>query len=107
MLASSPYSVKRPFDLDIQLPAGLLYRIQLGAFSKPLSYDKFGGMFPITGESLQGGVVKYFAGLFNEYAKAQNALLTVQSHGYKDAFIVAWYNGAKLPVDRASILEKK
>jgi hypothetical protein len=106
--SQTPYSTTNPYPVDMALKEGVLYRIQLGAFSNTPKFDYFGGLQPITGESLQDGkVIKYYVGLFSNYNEATQALKKVQNYKFKDAFLVAYLNGKKVPIDRAKELEKK
>ncbi len=102
----SPYSDNNPFISNIAFPQGVCYRIQLGAFSQEKPYHAFGGISPISTEELkERGIIKYYAGLFSTYEKAQTALRQVQNQGYNDAFVVAYYNGQKISSNRAKTLE--
>ncbi|MFW5886732.1 MAG: tetratricopeptide repeat protein [Bacteroidota bacterium] len=103
----SPYSDEKPFPLDVNIEEGLIYKIQLGAFSQPIHWDKFGGIFPITGEVIADrGITKYYAGLFTTSTATMNALKKVREYGYKDAYIVSYFNGKKVSLGRAHDLEK-
>ncbi len=105
--ASSVYSPDNPFQMDYETEYGLLYRIQLGVFSKPVPYNYFGGLWPITGEEITNREMKkYYAGLFSHRNEAEKALLSVRKEGFTDAFIVAWFNGKKVSLNRASDIEK-
>ncbi len=102
-----PYSNEKPFLKDIKLPEGIIYRIQLGAYSKPVRYDYFKGMQPISEEiGVKDKIIKYYVGLFNRYILADSSLKKITEYGFKEAFIVAYYNGNKIPVNRAKELEK-
>ncbi len=106
ILSSSPYSDSNPIPLNMPVPQGSFYRIQLGAFSKPVANDAFGGLTPVTGETSQEtGLTKYFAGKFSHLADAQKALGSVRANGYPDAYIIAWYNGSPISVNKAKELE--
>ena len=106
ILKASPYSLMNPIPLNEKLPQGVCYKIQLGVFSKPLEPDHFGGVSPISGETLpEAGLTKYYAGIFSNYNQASNALEKIKKTGLKDAFIVSFYNGAKISVSRAKELE--
>ncbi len=104
----SPYSVNNPFPLDLPLPEGALYKIQLGVFSQKVSYDAFGGISPITGETIHDrNLRRFYAGKFSTYDDALKALESIKKQGFKDAFIVAWYNGQKMPPAKVVELEKR
>ena len=106
ILRQSPYSTDNPIPLDVALPGGTFYRIQLGAFSSELEPDAFRGISPITGERIiERGLIKYYAGKFSNYDDASTALSLVRSDGYEDAFIVAWYNGNPVSTQKAKQLE--
>jgi tetratricopeptide (TPR) repeat protein len=102
----SPYNATNPIPMDMVLPRGTFYRIQLGAFAYAVDPAVFGGIRPITGENLKDrGLVKYYAGEFSRYEDASSALPRIHSRGYEDAFIVAWYNGIKVSTQKAKQLE--
>lgn len=106
ILGQAPYSAANPIPMDVALPPGTFYRIQLGAFGAALDQGAFGGISPITGENLKDrGLIKYYAGKFSRYEDASTALPRIHSQGYEDAFIVAWYNGAQVPTQKAKQLE--
>jgi N-acetylmuramoyl-L-alanine amidase len=92
--------------MDVALPGGTFYRIQLGAFGSALEPGAFGGITPVTGEHVSDKrLVKYYAGKFSRYEDASTALPRIQSLGYEDAFIVAWYNGIQVSTQKAKQLE--
>jgi hypothetical protein len=105
-IGSSPYYELTPFINEIKLPEGIAYRIQLGIFSKPVAYDYFGGLQPISAELLQDGkLIKYCVGVFNRFSEADNSLIKVKAMGFKEAFITGYLNNRKIPVERAKDLE--
>jgi len=79
--------------------------VQLGVYSKPLKYSAFNGMRPITCEILDNKKYKYYAGKFTLSKTAFDNLKTIKSKGYKQAFIVPFYNGTKTTLNRAKLLE--
>jgi len=106
MLDHSPYSLHNPIPMDVPLPPGVFYRIQLGSFTEKVEPEAFKGISPITGIHAEGqGRVKYFAGKFTKYEDASTALSMMQAQGYEDAFIVAWYNGNIVSTQKAKQLE--
>ncbi len=107
ILARSPYSADNPIPVDAVLPDGTAYKIQLGAFGKPLQPNTFKGLTPISAEKLPGGVTKYFVGMFRKFSDADDALRKVHEYGYKDAYIVAFYNKKVISPERAKQLENK
>lgn len=92
--------------VDIAIPRGTFYRIQLGVFSKKVDNDVFGNLSPITAEILSGrNLTKYYAGSFNRYEDVRRFLPEARAAGFSDAFIVAWYNGNVMSVEKARKLE--
>jgi len=90
------------------VPEGLVYRIQIGVFSKPVDASFFKGISPVAGFSIPGSdAKKYFAGMFRRMSDAGSALLLVRQIGFRDAFINAVMDGKAVSVERASILEKE
>lgn len=106
ILSRSPYDENSPIPMDIPIPKGTFYRIQMGAFGAEVGPEAFNGITPITGEFLtERGLVKYYAGKFSRYEDASTAIPRVHSQGYEDAFIVAWYNGIPVSTQKAKQLE--
>lgn len=106
ILGQAPYSSSTPIPMDVPIPSGTYYRIQLGAFGMEVDPTTFGGISPLSGELIEErGLVKYYAGEFSRYEDASSALPRIHSLGYEDAFIVAWYNGIQVSTQRAKQLE--
>ena len=106
ILYKSPYSAANPIPVDEPLADGVVYKIQLGAFSKPLPTNTFKGLTPLSGEKLDNGVTKYYVGLFRRFIDADEALRKVHEYGFKNAYIVAFYNHKTIQPERAKQLEK-
>lgn len=106
ILSQSPYTASHPIPMDVALPKGTFYRIQIGAVGSEAEPGAFGGISPVTGEHLKDqGLIKYYAGKFSRYDDASAALPRIQTQGYEDAFIVAWYNGIQVSTQKAKQLE--
>jgi len=104
-LPRSPYSRRHPIPINAPLPEGLIYKVQIGAFGKPIQQNAFKGLEPIAGETTATGLTRYTAGIFKEFNKAKDALGQVKNIGYKDAFIVAFYNGKRIPITQAAAIQ--
>ncbi|MEW5846454.1 MAG: hypothetical protein AB1777_09360 [Bacteroidota bacterium] len=98
------YTEDKPIPIDEPLPSGVIYRIQIGAFSTPQKPSFFKGMVPVYGYKT-GNIIRYYIGNLTRYPDAEKALTTVKQKGFKDAFIVAWYNGTRVTNQRAQQLE--
>ena len=51
IMSKSPYKSVSEIPVNQPLPEGLVYRIQMGAFSKVIEPDRFKGIVPISGEN--------------------------------------------------------
>jgi tetratricopeptide (TPR) repeat protein len=94
--------------IDPEVPAGLIYRIQIAVFRNAVAPSFFKGITPVYGFSVHGAdKTNYYAGMFRRYADAKKALLDVKETGFKDAFIIALSENKPISADRAAILEKE
>jgi hypothetical protein len=94
--------------IDPEIPAGLVYRIQLAVFRNPVTPAFFKGLSPIQGFKIANtDKTIYYAGLFRKSADAGKALLVVKSKGFKDAFIVAQSGNKPVSPDRSAVMEKE
>lgn len=100
----SPYTETHPIPINPPLPEGLVFKVQIGAFKKPIKQSAFRGLQPITGETTTRGFTRYTAGLFKELPKANAAKNKVHRIGYRDAFVVAFYNGKRISLKEAETL---
>ncbi len=99
--ATPVYSAKKPIPVNEKLPEGLVFKVQIGAFKKPIPQDLFKGITPITGETTVQGFTRYTAGVFVKFATADFAKNQIRDFGYKDAFVVAFLNGKRIPMSQA------
>jgi hypothetical protein len=95
------YSAQDPIPVDPPLPQGLIFKVQIGAFRNPLPPEHFVGLSPMTAEKLPNGITRYTVGIFREIDAARKARAQVQGVGYSDAFIIAYLNGERIPLNRA------
>ena len=95
-------------EIDPKLPAGSIYRIQMGVFSKPVNATFFKGISPVSGFKVpSSGMIRYFAGMFRRSADAAKALLAIKQLGFRDSFLVAISDGTPVSLERAASLEKE
>ncbi len=92
--------IKTILDSD-NYPKGLFFRVQVGAFAKPINENVYRDFSPITMENLNKGLIKYMAGYFTEEAVATIARDQIRQLGFKDAFLVAYCDGRRIPVYEA------
>jgi len=107
VLENNAYTNTDEIEINPSLPAGLLYKIQLGVFSQAIEPERFGGLTPISAETIDGkNLTKYYCGKFSNYHLAYDALKKIKLNGFSDAYIISFYDGKKISVSRAKELEK-
>ena len=99
------YSASNPIPVDVKTPTGLVYRVQIGAFAKPIPQTLFNKFNPVSGEKLNNGITRYMAGYFNNSKKVVEARDQIKQLGYADAFAVAYCDGKRITLAEARILE--
>jgi hypothetical protein len=101
-MTSAPiYSEERPIPVDAQLPQGLYFKVQVGAFRNRIPQDLFEGFAPICGEAVNSGITRYTAGFFVAFDAANEVKKQIRSMGYSDAFVVAFKDGKRIPMYEA------
>jgi hypothetical protein len=94
--------------IDPEMPAGLIYRIQLAVFRNPVAPSFFKGITPVYGIKIKGtDKTSYYAGMFRRSSDAKKALLQVKETGFRDAFIVSFADNKQVSSDRAAVLENE
>jgi hypothetical protein len=102
------YSDKEPVPIDIDMPAGLIYSIQIAAFRNMVSPSLFSGLYPVYGRiRKESGTTYFYTGLFRRLTDARQALPAARSAGFPDAFIIAMMDGTQVSLERAAMLEKE
>ncbi|AEA45147.1 PD40 domain-containing protein [Fluviicola taffensis] len=104
---TEPRTIKKVIPLGIKAPTGLVYRVQVGAFAKPIPEDLFKEFTPVTGEKLDNGITRYLAGYFGNRQKVLDAQQAIRGIGYKDAFVVAYCDGKRISLAEARQLEEQ
>lgn len=99
--SSSSYSSGKPIPVNPPMPEGLVFKVQIGAFRNPIPQNLFKGIKPIAAETTPQGFKRYTAGLFRKFSAAAAAKKQVNDLGYRDAFVVAFYNGKRIPIAEA------
>ncbi|MGA2407463.1 MAG: hypothetical protein ABSF81_12035 [Bacteroidales bacterium] len=111
LFEASPKPVTDPkakIVIDPEVPAGLIYRIQIAVFHNPVQAAYFKGITPVYGFKIAGtDKTIYYAGMFRKSSNANKALVAVKSKGFKDAFIVALSENKRVSSDRAALQEKE
>lgn len=87
--------------MDARMPGGIVFKVQIGAFRSPISEEVFNDMTPVMGEHTPNGFIRYTAGLFTGFQQAAGAKDRVRDRGYRDAFVVAYRDGVRIPLGEA------
>jgi len=105
---SPAYSNGNPVPIDIRMPAGLIYTIQIAAFKNPPDPALFKGLYPVFGKLKQEtGITFYYTGLFRRIEDARQALPKTRGAGFPDAFVIALMDDTRVSMERAAILENE
>jgi tetratricopeptide (TPR) repeat protein len=95
------YSSSDEIPMDPEMPNGVIYKVQIGAFRNKINPSIFNGISPIVGESTGQGFTRYTAGTFRGFKSANMAKGRIRNLGFRDAFVVAFYNGKRITLDEA------
>ncbi|MFM8596328.1 MAG: hypothetical protein ACKOBN_04435, partial [Flavobacteriales bacterium] len=98
-ITNLPFEINKQPNLTVipiglPCPQGLVFRVQVGAFRKPIPAGKFSEFSPVDGRILANGLTVVMAGYFRSSAEALKQRNIIRTMGYADAFIVA-YNGCE------------
>jgi hypothetical protein len=88
--------------MDVSMPNGLLYRVQIGAFTKPMLAGNHPSIEPISGERMRNGWYRYLSGYFGSLDQAITAQSYIRQNGFSDAYLVAYCDGQKISLQQAS-----
>ncbi|MBK9732865.1 MAG: N-acetylmuramoyl-L-alanine amidase [Chitinophagaceae bacterium] len=95
-------SQKMVADANIkQAPSPVIvYKIQIAASEKsiPLNDPRFAGIKDITNDKSDNQVNRYVVGNYTDLTASQNRLATLRKNGFKDAFVVAYKDGKRIPI---------
>jgi len=95
----SVYTNKKPIPVNPELPSGIIFKVQIGAFKTKVKENAFNGLSPLAAEKIAGSsYTRYLVGQFKTYEGVKLALSEVKTIGYKDAFVVAYRDGKRIPL---------
>jgi hypothetical protein len=107
-----PFSSSKPnyynsnrIEVDPKMSGGVIYRVQIGSFSKLPEGTKLKGLYPVTAMKLNNGLYRCSVGEFRTYKEAKLTQKEVRATGFSDAFLIAFYEGQKISVSKAINLE--
>jgi hypothetical protein len=104
---SAAYTEARPIPIDPEMPKGIYYKVQIGAFRSRIPQNLFDEFAPVCGESVGNGLVRYSAGFFMSYDRADQIKMDIRRMGYSDAFVVAYKDGKRIPIFEAMAITEK
>jgi cell division protein FtsN len=79
----------------------VVFRVQLGAFKKPISRSTFADVPDLTVVRTDDGLYKYMSGSYTTFQDAANAKAALNVKGYNGAFITAYKGGKRIPLEKA------
>ena len=98
---TTTYSESNPIPVNPPHPEGLIFKVQVGAFRRPIPQDLFKGFAPISAERVRDDITRYRVGYFKNERNANSSKNTIRGLGYSDAFVVAIYNGDRISLSEA------
>ena len=98
----------KSIPVGVTTPKGLVYRVQVGAFARPIPEDHFKEFTPVSGEKIENSnITRYMAGYFNNASTVVEARDKIKQIGYSDAFIVAYCDGKRITFGEARRMEER
>lgn len=98
----------KTIPVNLKTPTGLIYRVQVGAFARPIPEDHFKEFSPVSGELIENSnITRYMAGYFNNASSVVEAREKIKKIGYSDAFIVAYCDGKRISFGEARRMETR
>jgi cell division septation protein DedD len=91
---------------DISKTIGLIYTVQIGVYSNPVTPDKLFNVAPISYLKTSSGYIRYSTGQFKKFGDADIRKKEVVGIGIKDAFVTAYYNGDRITIADAAAIAR-
>jgi len=91
---------------NIKNTTGLVYLVQLGMYRNSISYSQIKYLQPIYTEIIPNKGTKYMIGVFSTISEARVQNNIIKSNGITDSYVIAYYNGQHINLDKAKQLEK-
>ena len=90
-----------PIVKEADVSQGVVFKVQIAATHNPINLkDKNYKDLKVTKENMENGLFKYTTGSFADYSLAAGLQKELIAKGFKDAFIVAFLNGKRVPIDK-------
>lgn len=96
---ATPEPGKKPEMIE-----GVVYRVQVGAYRRPLSKQVFAGLPDVVSVTSENNVTKYMTGTFTDYNEAAKHKVDMVVKGYQGAFVVAFKNGQRVRLNETGVV---
>lgn len=97
--------VDEQFSEELAEPTmDVVYRVQIGAFSKPLSRDVFAGVNELLVINGHDGLTRYVSGSFTNLEAAAQRKVNLLLEGFEGAFITAYRGGKRIGLAEAGAI---
>lgn len=96
---ASTEAASRSTAKNVAPEKGVVFKIQIGAFKKT-DLAKFAQDNPAFQMDAKDGVMKYTIGIFRDYWEADTFKKYLRQMGVKDAWIVAFKDGTRVPIKK-------
>ena len=93
--------------VDVAIPEGIVYQIQLFTLSKPASVKSLKGLCPVFEVNPSSGKYIYRVGVFQEYKDVLSRLNTVKRLGFKGACVIGYVDGKEMSVNKVRAVEEE
>ena len=82
--------------------SSMIYKIQIAASEKSISLKdpRFAGIKDISNDKNEKSLNRYVVGNYKDLQQCQERLLKLKKNGFKDAFIVAYKGGKRIPLNQ-------
>jgi N-acetylmuramoyl-L-alanine amidase len=94
---SPPHVIARVDTTSKPTQDSIRYKVQFYSSTNSFNYQNYVAIKNITTEMLANGKTRYLSGNFTTLADAEQALSQIRASGFKDAFVVEYKNGVRLP----------
>jgi len=91
---------------NIKNTNGLVYLVQLGMFKNPIPYSQIKYLQPVYTEIIPNRGTKYMIGTFSTISEARIQNSNIKAKGINDSYVIAYYNGQHINLEKAKQLEK-
>lgn len=89
---------------QVETVKGLFFTVQVGVYSKPVALDRLFNITPLNSERTETGKIRYTTGVYLDMERARMRKDQSVGLGVKDAFVTAYLNGRRIPMNEARVL---